>query len=75
VIRVLFRRGVVSIDDRDAEGKTALHVAAELGDEALVGLLLDKGASSQLQDYRGRLAVYYAVEKGHHEVVELLLDR
>ncbi|KAF2844398.1 hypothetical protein T440DRAFT_484218 [Plenodomus tracheiphilus IPT5] len=74
VIRVLFRRGVVNIDDRDAGRRTALHLAAELGDESLIGLLLGQGADSQLQDSRGRLAVYYAVENGHHEIVELLLD-
>jgi hypothetical protein len=74
VIRVLLRRGVASIDDRDAGGRTGLHLAAEIGDEALVNLLLGQGADSQLRDYRGRLAVYYAVEKGHHEVVELLID-
>ncbi|KAF1922288.1 uncharacterized protein M421DRAFT_96846 [Didymella exigua CBS 183.55] len=74
VIRVLLRRGVVNIDDCDAEGRTALHLAAELGDEALVSLLLGQRADSQLRDNRGRLAVYYAVEKGHHEVVELLID-
>ena len=74
VIRVLLRRGAVNIDDRDAGGRTALHLAAEIGDESLVGLLLGHGADSQLRDYRGRLPVYYAVEKGHHEVVEVLID-
>ena len=64
----------MNIDDRDAGGRTALHLAAELGDETLVSLLLGQGADSQLRDYRGRLPVYYAVEKGHHEAVELLID-
>lgn len=75
VMHVLLQRGAVAIDERDAEGRTALHVAAGLGDKTLVGLLLREGADPRLLDMRGRLALYYAVEKGQYEVVEMLLDR
>ncbi|KAH7066489.1 ankyrin repeat-containing domain protein [Paraphoma chrysanthemicola] len=74
VIQVLLRRGVVAIDERDSEGRTALHIATELGDEVLVRLLLGQGADTRVKDAHGRLALHYAVEKGQCEVVELLLD-
>ena len=75
VMHVLLQRGAATIDERDVEGRTALHVAAGLGDKALVTLLVNEGADARLLDSRGRLALYYAVEKGHYDVVEMLLDR
>jgi ankyrin repeat protein len=74
VIQVLLRRGVAAIDERDSEGRTALHIATELGDEVLVRLLLGQGADTRVKDAHGRLALHYAVEKGQCEVVEMLLD-
>ncbi|KAH8733223.1 ankyrin repeat-containing domain protein [Phaeosphaeriaceae sp. PMI808] len=74
VMQVLLRRGVAAIDERDSEGRTALHIAVELGDEVLVRLLLGQGADTQAKDVQGRLALHYAVEKGQCEVVEMLLD-
>lgn len=74
VVQVLLQRGAVAVDERDVEGRTALHIAAGLGDGAMIGVLLANGADTQARDVRGHLALYYAVEQGHCEVVERLLD-
>ena len=59
---------------RDELGRTALHVAAELGDEALVALLLRHGADPHACDVHGKTAVYLAVSAGHSEAVEMFLE-
>ncbi|KUL81487.1 hypothetical protein ZTR_09394 [Talaromyces verruculosus] len=74
VIRVLLRRDAAMGDERDGEGLTAPHIAAELGDGVIVDLLLDHGADPRVQDSHGRDALYFAVERGHCQVVEMLLD-
>ncbi|KAK4120693.1 hypothetical protein N657DRAFT_692901 [Parathielavia appendiculata] len=62
-------------DERDAAtGRTALHVAAELGDVALVTLLLRYGADAHATDVVGATPLFLAVSAGQGEVVELLLE-
>ncbi|GAM35115.1 hypothetical protein TCE0_015f03170 [Talaromyces pinophilus] len=53
VIRVLLRRGGAIADEHDGEGRTALHIAAELGDGVIVSLLLDHGADPRVRDSVG----------------------
>jgi hypothetical protein len=43
------------IHQRDAQGRTALHVAAMLGDYEMVALLIEQGANDRLADLRGRV--------------------
>lgn len=47
-----------------ADGKTALHVAAALGDEGVVGLLLKNGADWNVRDKDGRRPVDLALKGG-----------
>ena len=74
VMATLLRHGACSVDERDGQGRTALHVAAELGDEALVLLLLHHGADAQLCDDLGQNALYHAVLAGNNDVLEVLLE-
>ena len=55
-------------------GWTALHRAAKNGHEAVVGLLLDKGAMIDEKEMNGWTALHWAAENGHDAVVRLLLD-
>lgn len=59
-------------DVQDAFGKTALHVACHLGDEAAVNLLLGLDASSNLQDVDGWTSAHYAASGGHARVIQQL---
>lgn len=52
-----------------------LHIAAENGDAAMVGLLLDKGANIEQKGFQGRSALHPACHERQIDVVRLLLER
>ncbi|KAL8902130.1 MAG: hypothetical protein Q9207_004862 [Kuettlingeria erythrocarpa] len=51
---------------------TALHNAAENGNDELVKFLLERGADPSLKDSVGKRALQYAEEKGHSTTMALL---
>jgi len=63
-----------SIDARNDDGLTSLHVAAWYGRTAAVRLLLDEGASIAARNTDGHTALHIAALQGHTEIVKLLLD-
>ena len=66
------RRGVQG----STYGRTPLWWAAEKGHEAVVKLLLEKGADVESKDrYYGQTPLSWAAEKGHEAVVKLLLEK
>ena len=63
-------------DSKDSNNRTPLSWAAERGHEAVVKLLLEKGAELETNDKGyGRTALSWAAENGHEAVVELLLEK
>jgi ankyrin repeat protein len=56
-------------------GQTPLMWAAENGHEAVVKLLLEKGAQLETKDEDGHTPLLYATENGHEAVVKLLLEK
>ena len=62
--------------ERDHEHhKTALHWAAENGNEDIGQLLLEWGSSIASQDQYGETPLHYAAESGYTKIVEILLKR
>ena len=55
------------------DGKTALHMACDLGDEDLVAFLIEQGADIALQDRSGATALYYA--GSHKTITQRLLSK
>ena len=53
---------------------TLLTVAAYGGHEAMVRMLLQRGASVDLQDITGGTALMAAADRGHTTIVQVLLD-
>jgi ankyrin repeat protein len=49
--------------------------AAQEGHEAVVKLLLERGAQVEVTDRYGRTPLLWAIEKGHEAVVKLLLEK
>ena len=60
-------------DARGAIGRTALIVASEEGQAAMVELLVSAGANLDLGDEFGRTALMAACARGREEIVKLLL--
>jgi ankyrin repeat protein len=67
------QRGVnIDINAADNEGRSALHFAAALGNNASVIALLNAGANINLQDKYGRTPLHYAVMR--EELVKKILE-
>ena len=72
---------IILLDNQDPNqsnknGQTTLSYAAEHGHEAVVRLLLDKGADIEAVDREGRMtALLYTTKHGHEVVARLLLDK
>ncbi|KAH8673187.1 hypothetical protein BGZ61DRAFT_427876 [Ilyonectria robusta] len=60
---------------KDEEGRTPLSYAAEKWREAVVRLLLDRGAQIEAADKDGLTPLLYAVHQGDKAIIQLLLDR
>ncbi|KAJ3589654.1 hypothetical protein NHX12_010497 [Muraenolepis orangiensis] len=71
---LLGRRGT-NINAKDEDQYTALHWAAQNGDEAMARLLLDRGAALNETDGQGRTPTYVACQHGQEHVVRVLLSR
>ncbi|MCP5155981.1 MAG: ankyrin repeat domain-containing protein [Ectothiorhodospiraceae bacterium] len=64
----------VDVDERDANGATALHWAAFHGDRPLAEKLLALGASVRVRVPNGNTPLHHAAYGGHADVAALLLD-
>ncbi|EJU06245.1 hypothetical protein DACRYDRAFT_60896 [Dacryopinax primogenitus] len=73
--RAYHERYPMLLDWANAEGKTALHVAASAGNEDFARLLCDLGADFDLPDLLGNTPLHYASAWGHSSVAQLLIHR
>ncbi|KAK6519154.1 hypothetical protein TWF281_003843 [Arthrobotrys megalospora] len=62
-------------DGKDQWGRTPLLMAAEAGQEAVVKILMEKGASLESQNGRGQTPLSIAAEAGREAVVKILMDK
>jgi ankyrin repeat protein len=68
-------RNLLVVDAKDDSGRTPLSRAAEGGHEAVVRLLLEKGAAIESNDSICRTPLWWAVKGGHQAIVRLLLEK
>ena len=62
------------INQRDNNDNTALHVAAEYGQEATVLRLIQTGARVNKRNYCDKTALHLAVEKGYEAIIGMLIE-
>lgn len=62
-----------NIDVQDAQGRTALVIAAAQGNSGAVRALISGKANVNIEDKNGQTALFEAVLAGHAEIVQLLL--
>eukprot|EP01098_Paradermamoeba_levis_P009135 TRINITY_DN3790_c0_g1_i1.p1 TRINITY_DN3790_c0_g1~~TRINITY_DN3790_c0_g1_i1.p1 ORF type:complete len:178 (+),score=51.05 TRINITY_DN3790_c0_g1_i1:251-784(+) len=64
----------VDVNQMNAMGETALHLASQRGNEEIVKALLDKNANLFAQDLSGETALHYACRAGKFSVAEILVN-
>ncbi|XP_056140784.1 receptor-interacting serine/threonine-protein kinase 4 [Lampris incognitus] len=72
---LLLGRRSTNVNAKDEDQYTALHWAAQNGDEAITRLLLDRGAAINETEGQGRTPAHVACQHGQENVVRVLLSR
>uniref|UniRef100_A0A3Q3FBC3 Receptor-interacting serine-threonine kinase 4 n=1 Tax=Labrus bergylta TaxID=56723 RepID=A0A3Q3FBC3_9LABR len=72
---LLLGRRSTNVNAKDEDQYTALHWAAQNGDEAITRLLLDRGANINEADGQGRTPAHVACQHGQENVIRVLLSR
>lgn len=72
--RLLQNKDEFDINDREVEGKSALHLAAEFGHKKCVAFLLKHDADLYSTDNEGRTALHIAASLGYTSVCEVILS-
>jgi ankyrin repeat protein len=65
----------VDINARNAEGRTALHLAAANGHDETIGRLITNGANLNIQDNAGNTPLHLAMIGGHDDCIDKLRSR
>ena len=63
-----------ALEVKNKEGRTALLQATVLGREAIVSILVEKGANIEAKDKDGNTSLHIAVSNGHKELISDLLQ-
>ena len=75
-VRQLVDTGTSELDARDGFGRSALHYAARLGHQVILGILIGAGAPLEAKDADGFTPLLRAIQGGDANIdaVRLLLD-
>ncbi|KIX01570.1 uncharacterized protein Z518_09296 [Rhinocladiella mackenziei CBS 650.93] len=73
MVRLLLKHGRAQLDSRGPRGFTALHKAAEQGDQEVVTTLLQAGALVAAHDNQGDTALHLAARRGYLSIAKLLV--
>ena len=75
VARLLLDSDHIDINQKNADDKTALHLACEMGNEPMVDLLLECGADRNCQDCAGYTPLHAAIISRCVAIVKKLLEQ
>lgn len=74
MLSLINARGFGSLDSRDKEGRTLLHLAASKGSIRCAKVLIESGADSNARSKDGRTALYKAAANGDRRMVKMLIE-
>ncbi|KNA06432.1 hypothetical protein SOVF_181220 [Spinacia oleracea] len=74
LLQHLLKRGCHP-DERDMNGRTALHIAAANGNESIATILFAYGAETNIKDSDGNIPFWDAISGKHESMIKLLKDR
>ncbi|KAH8800858.1 heterokaryon incompatibility protein-domain-containing protein [Xylogone sp. PMI_703] len=75
VVKLLLKTGKADVNSEDYDSQILLLWAAGNGHEAIVKLLLERGAEPKAKDENGQTSLSWAAENGHEVIVKLLLEK
>jgi len=67
-----FQKNPITVDQKNKDGRTALHAAASVGDVEIIRYLIEKGADLAIPTPKGHLALNIAIERNHWQAATLL---
>ncbi len=73
-MQAIMESGELDVDSRDSDGWTALMYAAKSGHDDIIQLLLDAGATVDIENDAKETALHLASTYGRTQVVRLLLE-
>ncbi|XP_021767780.1 potassium channel AKT1-like isoform X4 [Chenopodium quinoa] len=74
LLQHLLKRGCHP-DERDMNGRTALHIAAANGNESIANILFAHGAEPNIKDSEGSIPLWDALVAKNDSMIKLLKDR
>lgn len=74
VLSLLKMKKYDSLDCKDKEGKTPLHLAVSKGNIRCAKMLLESGANKDARGKDGRTALYIAAAKGDRQMAKMLIE-
>jgi ankyrin repeat protein len=74
-VKELLKDKKTKIDEQNQTGKTALHTAILRNHFGIAKLLINKGASVSILDYKDDSALHFAASKGELDLVKLIIEK
>ncbi|KAG8228527.1 hypothetical protein J437_LFUL008984 [Ladona fulva] len=74
VVSELLKCGYRSVDAKNAEGQTAVHLASRLGNDEILKKLIESGANINCRDTAGNTPLHYACQMNLPNTVRVLVQ-
>lgn len=75
VVSEMLKSGYSNIDAKNQEGQTAVHLACQIQQEAILQQLIEAGANLTGRDIRGDTPLHYACRNANEAMTRLLLEQ